>query len=77
MDKDISFEEAVSKLEEIVKKLESGNISLDESIKIYQEGIILSRVCSKKLEEAEGKILSIVNTEKNESEEFLIPLMDK
>lgn len=50
------FEDALKKLEKIVAEMESGEISLDESLKRYEEGIKLSRFCLKKLEEAEKKI---------------------
>ncbi|HOE56687.1 MAG TPA: exodeoxyribonuclease VII small subunit [Bacillota bacterium] len=56
-----SFEQALKRLEEIVEILEAGNISLEESIKIYQEGINLSKLCSGMLEEAEGKVMAIMN----------------
>ena len=50
------FEEAFQKLESIVKKLEDGNLSLEESLKAFEEGVRLSRFCSKKLDEAEKKV---------------------
>ena len=53
---DIKFEDALSKLESIVEKLESGDLSLDESLEAFEEGIRLSRICSKRLDEAERKI---------------------
>jgi exodeoxyribonuclease VII small subunit len=51
-----SFETALKQLEEIVQRLEKGELSLEESLKLYEEGIQLSRLCHGKLEEAEGKI---------------------
>ena len=51
-----SFEVALKQLEEIVQRLEKGELSLEESLKLYEEGIRLSRLCHAKLEEAEGKI---------------------
>lgn len=68
----MTFEQALNRLEEIVRKLESGEVSLDESIEIYQEGILLSKQCSDMLQEAEGKVLSIVNKEQDIIEEFII-----
>ena len=68
----MNFEQTLARLEDIVKKMESGNISLDESIEIYQEGIILSKQCSQMLEEAEGKVMAIVNKEQGIIEEFMI-----
>jgi exodeoxyribonuclease VII small subunit len=51
-----TFEAALKQLEEIVQRLEKGELSLEESLKLYEEGIELSRLCHGKLEEAEGKI---------------------
>jgi len=53
---DIKFEDALSKLEGIVEKLENGDLSLEESLEAFEEGIKLSRICSKRLNEAERKI---------------------
>lgn len=50
------FEEAFHKLEAIIKKLEEGNLSLEEALKAFEEGVRLSRFCSKKLDEAEKKV---------------------
>ena len=46
----------MSRLEEIVRTLESGSATLDESLKLYEEGIALVRTCSLKLDDAEKKI---------------------
>ena len=51
-----SFEDNMKKLEEIVAKLESGDVKLDESIKLFEEGIKLTKVLQKTLDDAEGKI---------------------
>jgi exodeoxyribonuclease VII small subunit len=51
-----SFEAALLKLDEIVQKLEKGDLPLEQSLVLYEEGIRLSRLCHAKLEEAEGKI---------------------
>ena len=50
------FEDALSKLEKIVSKLEEGDIPLEESLKLFEEGIRLSRLCNQKLDEAEKKV---------------------
>ena len=50
------FEEALKRLEEIVARLEKGELPLEDSLALYEEGIQLSRHCHKKLEEAEAKI---------------------
>lgn len=50
------FEDALNKLEKIVSKLEDGDIPLEESLKLFEEGIRLSRFCNQKLDEAEKKV---------------------
>jgi len=50
------FEHSLARLEEIVRKLESANLSLDEAMKFFEEGVQLSRDCQKHLEQAEGKV---------------------
>ncbi|MCI5938933.1 MAG: exodeoxyribonuclease VII small subunit [Bacilli bacterium] len=56
----MKFEELLKELEEIVKELESGNLSLDDSIKKYQKGIELSAECQKMLEDAKSIIITKV-----------------
>jgi len=50
------FEDALSKLEKIVAKLEEGDVPLEDSLKLFEEGIRLSRLCNQKLDEAEKKV---------------------
>ena len=50
------FEKAFQQLEEIVKRLESEELPLDESLQLFEQGISLSRLCHKRLEEVEKKI---------------------
>jgi len=59
----MSFEESITKLEEIVKELEDENISLEESMEKFEMGIKLSSNCLKKLNEAEGKIEKLTRSE--------------
>ena len=54
--KNIDFESAILKLEGEVKKLESGNMSLDESIKAFEEAVKLVKVCNERLESAERRV---------------------
>ncbi len=54
------FEESLRKLESIVEQLEKGDLSLEDSIKLFEEGVGLSAACKKELEEAEGKVLMLV-----------------
>lgn len=56
MKKDIKFEDAMLLLEDIVKKLEAGSLSLDESIKSYEEAVKLIGICNEKLSDAEQKV---------------------
>ena len=55
-DKKPDFECSLGRLEEIVGKLESANLSLDDAMKLFEEGVQLSRECQKYLEQAEGKV---------------------
>ena len=66
---EISFEEAMSKLEAIVKKMESGNSSLDDAINDYTEGMNLAKICGDKLNAATEKVNKIL-TENGEIEDF-------
>ncbi|MDD3627882.1 MAG: exodeoxyribonuclease VII small subunit [bacterium] len=54
--KDLTFEDAFQHLEEIVEQLESGDLTLEQSLEKFEEGIKLSRVCTEKLENAQKKI---------------------
>jgi exodeoxyribonuclease VII small subunit len=60
------FEDALKQLEEIVQKLEQGELTLEESLALYEKGIELSRLCHAKLEEAEGKIELLMKNAKGE-----------
>ena len=53
---ELSFEGAVSRLDEIVSALDNGTAELDKSLALYEEGIKLVRLCTSKLDEAEAKI---------------------
>lgn len=50
------FERSLARLEEVVRRLESPQLSLDEAMKLFEEGVALSRECQKQLEEAEGRV---------------------
>jgi exodeoxyribonuclease VII small subunit len=66
---DPSFEEALENLEKIVEKLEAGNLSLEETLKSFEEGIRLSRLCEKKLKQAQKKVSILVRGEEGELKE--------
>jgi exodeoxyribonuclease VII small subunit len=61
-----SFETALKQLEEIVQKLEKGELALEESLKLYEDGIRLSRLCHAKLEQAEGRIEQLLKDARGE-----------
>lgn len=52
----LTFEEALARLEEVVRALEAGDRSLEESLALFQEGIALARLCQARLDEAEARI---------------------
>ena len=62
MEEEIKFEKALERLEKIVEELESGDLALEEALKRYEEGVKLSRACTKKLTEAEKKIETLTRT---------------
>ena len=55
-----SFEEQLTALETVVERLERGELSLDESVRLFEEGVKLSNACKKELEAAEGRIQVLV-----------------
>ena len=57
---EMSFEESLTELEEIVDKLEKGQLSLDESLKLFEKGIRLVRECNTKLKSAQQKVEQLV-----------------
>lgn len=59
MNMEYTFETAMKRLEEITSLLENGNLSLDDSIKLYEEGAKLSAFCDKKLKDAQLKITQL------------------
>ena len=60
---EMKFEEALKKLEKIVDDLERGDLSLDEALEKYEEGIRLSKLCAKKLEVARKKVEILLKSE--------------
>ena len=56
MQNNLNFEEAIARLEDIVKKIEAGNVSLDESLLLFEEAVKLVKLCNEKLESAEQKV---------------------
>lgn len=67
--KEDTFEELIVKLEDITNKLEKEQLSLDESVKLFEEGMEFSKKCNEKLENAEKKISVLINDDGNLKEE--------
>jgi len=65
---EMKFEEALKKLEEVVSDLERGELSLDNSLKRYEEGVKLAGICTKKLEEAEKKVEILIKSAEGKKE---------
>jgi len=57
---DLKFEDCLSRLEQIVAALEAGNLPLEESLKVFEEGITLARHCARYLDDAERRIEILV-----------------
>jgi len=61
------FEEALKRLEELVKRMEAGDLTLDESLKAFEEGIRLIRFCTRKLDETERRVEILLRDEQGET----------
>ncbi len=66
LDENMTFEAAMSRLEEIVRLLESGNAPLDVSLSLYEEGVALVRLCNARLDNAEQRVKILSFTENGE-----------
>ena len=73
---EIKFEKAMTRLEKIVEELERGDLDIDKSLEIFEEGIKMSRACSKKLNEAEAKIEKLTKGKKGELVTELFPVSE-
>ncbi len=69
MEKDLNFEQSIEELEKIAKELESGELSLDASIKKFEDGMELSKKCTEYLENAEKRINILIEKDGELSEE--------
>jgi exodeoxyribonuclease VII small subunit len=70
-DQKVSFEEAMNKLEQIVDKLEEGDVPLEKAIAFYKEGMELSKLCHDKLKSVEEQLTQII-TEDGRKQNFTI-----
>ena len=71
---EMKFEKAMFRLEKIVEELERGDLDIDKSLEIFVEGIKMSRLCSKKLNEAEANIEKLTQGKKGELITELFPI---
>ncbi|MDP4168946.1 MAG: exodeoxyribonuclease VII small subunit [Bacillota bacterium] len=69
MENEIKFEDAMKRLEEIVSKLEKGEAQLNESLELFEEGVKLTAVCNKQIEEAERKIKMFIKNDNGDVSE--------
>ena len=67
----LSFEEAFTKLEQIADRLENGDITLDESMAVFEEGMAMIRICDGKLEKAEARLKKLIKDEEGFQLEFM------
>ena len=74
---EIKFEKAMTRLENIIEELERGDLDIDKSLEIFEEGIKMSRLCSMKLNEAEAKIEKLSKGKKGDLITELFPMDDK
>ena len=72
---ELKFEEGMARLEEIVKSLEKGDLSLDQAMSSFEEGVVLSKVCLKHLEDADRKVEILIQSHNGQksAEPFNIP----
>jgi exodeoxyribonuclease VII small subunit len=70
----LNFEAALARLETVVARLESGELTLSESLRTFEEGVHLSRQCAERLDQAEGRIELLIRTADGEfaAEPFLL-----
>lgn len=71
---EIKFEKAMKRLDTIVQELEKGDLDIDKSLDMFEEGIKMSRHCSSKLDEAEKRIEKLTRNEKGELVSELFPV---
>ncbi len=71
--KELNFEQLMEKLEDITNKLEKEQLSLDDSVKLFEEGMKISKECNTKLEDAEKRITILINDNDEIKEENFNP----
>lgn len=66
-----NFEELMKELEDITTQLEKENLTLDESVELFEKGMKISKECNEKLENAEKRITILINAEDGEEKNFI------
>ena len=67
-----NFEELITELEDITNKLEKDNLTLYDSVQLFEKGMKISKECNEKLESAEKRITMLINAETGEEEDFTV-----
>ncbi|ALS28397.1 exodeoxyribonuclease VII small subunit [Paenibacillus cisolokensis] len=73
---ELTFEQAMERLEAIVERLENGDVPLETAIDLFQEGMRLSQLCGGKLEQVERKIEMLIETEQGFVKKPFVPVND-
>ncbi len=73
MSTEMTFEQAMARLEQIVATLESGRSTLDDSLRLFEEGARLTAFCQNALKTAEQKIVKLTNAESGDGETLTVP----
>lgn len=71
--KEMSFESALDKLEEIVELLENGEVPLEKSLELFEEGVSLVRLCNQKIEKVESSVKILLNNNGELEEKDFVP----
>lgn len=74
--KTVHFEESLAELEQLVERMEQGDPSLEESLRLFERGVSLTRACQKALQEAEQKVRTLLGENAN-GEPILKPFNDE
>ncbi|MGH8120549.1 MAG: exodeoxyribonuclease VII small subunit [Gammaproteobacteria bacterium] len=70
---DFNFEKALQELEDLVKKMETGELGLEESLKYFERGVVLTRNCQQALAEAEQKVQILLKQNGKEEQQEFVP----
>lgn len=72
-EKQLDFEEALARLEEVVKELEDGGLSLEKSLELFEEGVKLVKFCKLELDQAERKIEIVLKKDEDYNDVEIVP----